>query len=421
MKILIFSTTPINEATKLMGIKSNYNGAGWMTSLIPLLSEKVEVDLTVLFMLNGISKIQFIDNDKVKYYAVPFEQRNKYTKVTEKNFKTIIDEVKPNIIHIFGTEGPTALTMINAANDKYKVVVQITGLVSIISKHYLYGIPYFWQNFRSIGDLLRNQGIKIGMKNFRNNGLREIEILKRSNYVIGKTSWDRINLHLINPKANYYKNNEILRTPFYENHWKYECCEKHSIFMSQGTDPIKGMHYAILAMSIIIKKFPDAKLYVAGGNIVKDDLIIDKIKMTGYGAFIKQLIIKFNLQNNVFFIGNLDEDQMAIRCTKSNVFIVPSLMENESNSLSEAKLVGVPCIASYVGGVVDRIEHGVDGFLYNFAEYNILAYYICLLFENIELAKSISIMASKNASATNNSKANVDSLIKIYGDVINNE
>jgi len=115
-------------------------------------------------------------------------------------------------------------------------------------------------------------------------------------------------------------------------------------------------------MPLILKRFPDTKLYVSGQNITKSDTLKDKLKISSYGKYIKELIEKYNLQKNVLFTGILDEKQMCKRYLKSHVFVSPSIVENESNSLSEAKILGVPSVDSYVGGVIDRIEHGKDGF-----------------------------------------------------------
>ena len=53
----------------------------------------------------------------------------------------------------------------------------------------------------------------------------------------------------------------------------------------------------------------------------------------------------------------------------ANVFVMPSSIENHSSTLIEAMIVGVPCVASDVGGISELITHGKTGFLYRFEEY----------------------------------------------------
>ena len=111
---------------------------------------------------------------------------------------------------------------------------------------------------------------------------------------------------------------------------------------------------------------------------------------------------------------------MAQRLLKANVFISASSMENESNSLSEAKLIGVPCVVSYAGGTASRIEHGVDGFHYQYEESYMLAYYIDRIFSDSELTATISRNAVRQAEIVNNGKMNIASLKNIYKDILGN-
>ena len=57
------------------------------------------------------------------------------------------------------------------------------------------------------------------------------------------------------------------------------------------------------------------------------------------------------LEDKVSFLGPLNAEQMKAEYLRSNVFLCPSSIENSPNSLGEAQMLGVPCVASYVGGI----------------------------------------------------------------------
>lgn len=75
---------------------------------------------------------------------------------------------------------------------------------------------------------------------------------------------------------------------------------------------------------------------------------------------------------------------MKERYLKSQVFVLPSSIENSPNSLGEAMLLGVPCIASDVGGVRCLMTHSVEGLIYPADDPRLLAYDICEMFAHPE-------------------------------------
>lgn len=77
---------------------------------------------------------------------------------------------------------------------------------------------------------------------------------------------------------------------------------------------------------------------------------------------------------------------MLERLLKTHVFLLPSAIENSSNSLGEAMLLGMPCVASNSGGTQDILEHKKEGYLYPYTEPAMCAEYISKIFENDELA-----------------------------------
>ena len=110
----------------------------------------------------------------------------------------------------------------------------------------------------------------------------------------------------------------------------------------------------------------------------------------------------------------MNEKNVIEYMLRSNVFVSPSSIENESNALSEAKLLGLPCICSYVGGTTRRIQHEYDGFQYQYEKSYMLAYYLRKIFDNDKLAVELGTHASESAKITNDIETNVNRMRKIY-------
>ena len=101
---------------------------------------------------------------------------------------------------------------------------------------------------------------------------------------------------------------------------------------------------------------------------------------------------------------------MCNRYLKSNVFVCPSAIENSPNSLGEAQLLGVPCVASYVGGSMDMMIGNEDN-LYRFEEVEVLAQKICNIFANCRTAN---VSMQECAAIRHDGKKNSEQLYSIY-------
>lgn len=332
----------------------------------------------------------------------------------------ILKKEKPDIIHIWGTEGSHSLAMVEAAKRCAlidRTIISMQGLVSFCYYHYNAYLPANVIYRYTIRDVIKGN-IASSQRAFRKRGEIEIKAIQNVNHVIGRTEWDRICAKLINPSAKYHHNNETLREEFYTGQiWTIDNCCRHSIFCSQSNYPIKGVHIAIEALSLIVKEFPDAHLYIGG----KDYSKLPFYKLSSYGKYLIELIRKYKLSDNVTFTGYMSAEQMVDRYLKTHVFLSASSIENSPNSLGEAMLLGVPCIASNVGGVSSIFTSEVDGKMYPADEYYILAEYICEVFRDDSLAIKYSQNANKHAIETHDPIENLRKLIEIYSSLLWNE
>ena len=419
MNILWLINIPLPEASQLMGENPSPFG-GWLINASKDLANKEDVELSIAFPSNKANKFRELKGEKINYYPfIPVKENDNKVIENNESFETLLNNLKPDIVHIYGTEIAHTLSIVNTCNKiNIKTVISVQGLVSIIEKHMYSNLPIYAIYGNTFRNIIRKDNVRGLKKLFRNRGKNEIEAIKRTNHIIGRTTWDKACSNQINPQANYHFCNETLREEFYKHQWDVNDCEKHSIFLSQGQYPIKGLHYMLEAIPLILKRFPKAKVYISGKDITKSDSIKDKLLMTYYGKYIKKMIKKLNLERNVVFTGPLDEKKMCQRYLKSHVFVCPSSIENSPNSLGEAMILGVPSVASYVGGIPDMLKDKEEGFLYQHDAPYMLAQYVCEIFENQDLALKFSKNARERALKTHDRDENTRRLIEIYRDVL---
>lgn len=405
MKILWVCNIALPKIAEKEKLTASFGG-GWLVGLSEDLLKTDGIKLTICFP--NSKKLASTDTVPAYYSFNP--------STAEQDLLDIISVSKPDVIHIFGTEFRHTLDCVDACEKlgvSDKVVINIQGLVSVVAKHYTAGLDHKTLKAKTLRDFIKGGNIYKGAKMFEFRGKNEISALKKVKHIVGRTDWDKACLSWINPDAEYHFCNETLRGEFYKHKWKYDECEKHSIFVSQCKNPIKGFHFVLEAMPMILSKYPDAKVYTTGKDLINIKGM-DKLKMTYYQVYLRKLIKKYGLEDKVVFLGILDEKEMCDRYLKSNVFVSASSIENSPNSVGEAMILGVPTVSSDVGGVKNLLEHNKEGFVYQTDAPYMMAYYVCELFGNQDLTEMFSQKAHEHANTTHNRATNLSRVIEIY-------
>ena len=411
MKVLWITNVALPDVCKDLNVRVSPFG-GWLTGYL----NEILNNVTCLVSVFPFSKTVKGSSGSITYYGFKLKGNKKELL---NYFSDIIDKEKPDVIHIFGTEYTHSNLMMKASKELgmlRNTVVSIQGLVSVIANHYFAYLPRKVIYGFTLKEVLKRNNVKLSAEKFKEQGVLEVETLKEVKNVIGRTDWDEACVKQINPNINYYFCNESLRESFYDKEWNLENCEKHSIFVSQASYPIKGFHLMLEGFKEIVKKYPDAKLYTTGKNplTLKG---VDRLKRGFYSKYLGKLIKKYKLENNVEFLGFLSEEKMVERMLKSHVFVSPSSIENSPNSVGEAMLLGVPTVSGDVGGVKNMLTHGKEGFIYPADEPYMIEYYVSKIFESSDLAKEISKSAKEHAEYTHNRFLNGKTLMEIYNNI----
>lgn len=412
-KVLWLCNIKLPIISELQNIPSSPYG-GWLDRVSKDLI-KVGHDLCIVYPSGTYEEGQV---DNLSYYG--FGNSN-----TGKIFIDILHKVNPDVIHIWGTEYKHSYIMTECLKECGIIdrgIISIQGLVSVIAEHYFVKLPWRVIHGFTFRDLIKKDNVFGAMKTFRKRGKYEVKAIQNVKHIVGRTDWDKACTQIINPEACYHHCDETLRESFYKATWSIGKCERYSIFVSQASYPVKGFHILLEALPEIIKKHPDTIVYVAGHDPTYSNASWkDKLRRTYYGKYLIEMITKNDLHYKVIFTGPLNETQMRDRYLKSHVFVSCSMIENESNSISEAKLLGVPVVASYVGGVTSRVKHGVDGLTYQHDAPYMLAYYVNKIFDDDGLAIKIGGEARDYAIQTHDADININQMMNLYTKVATGE
>lgn len=394
MKILWFTNIPVS-------IKNDIKGTGtWLNSLLAEIEKNLE--LTVCYY--GLNDNCFGDNN-ISHIVL---KRNKYKYFLPPNFKkeqnlkkylNIVDNVKPDIIHIHGTEND----FINILDFKYKlppIVISIQGNLTIIKKFYFRG-------FSPLHCLLTfNLKYIFYYILFTHLSKYEKRAMSNLNYVFGRTDWDYRITRALSPSSQYYKVDEILRNEFYFNEWSYLNRKKIIIFTTSGDALYKGIEVIFQTATILNHLDFDFEWRIAG--VSNQSKIFRLLKFYSINK----------IPNNLTFLGPLNSGEIVNEMLQSNLYINTSHIENSPNSLCEALLLGMPCISSMVGGIGSLISDGIDGILIQDGDPWVLSGTIINLKNDVEKLITIGRNARLRALLRHNKEKIVKDLLDGYNKII---
>ncbi len=418
MRVLWLCNIMLPFIAEQIGVKAS-NREGWLSGLVDRFEKNTvenQISLGICFPVNDRNSAVRGEFNGVSYYGF-YEnvlKETKYEKTLDTSLPGILEDFQPDIVHIFGTEFPHTLAMVKAFKDPDHILIGMQGVCAACAEHYMDGIPPYIRYRYTLRDLIKRDNIKSQQKKFQIRAKREAEAIKGVNHITGRTTLDKEFTAAIHQGVHYHFMNETLRSNFYNQRWSLHNCEKYSIFLSQGDYPLKGFHYMLQALPVIQRVYPETHVYITGNQITTHNTWRSRWKISSYGKYLLQLIKENKLDHSITFLGMVDSQEMCRQMLRAHVFVSPSTMENSPNSLGEAMLLGLPVVASSVGGVPDMLTHEEEGFLYPVDEVNLLANYVCKIFSDDLIAVQLSEHARIRAAKTHDPEENARCLEDIY-------
>ena len=168
--------------------------------------------------------------------------------------------------------------------------------------------------------------------------------------------------------------------------------------------PEKGHRYLIEALHLLNTKFnrQNFTATILGDGALKADLA--------------QLANRYHLSDRIQMPGFCND--IFSMLSTAHIFVLPSLHESSPNALIEAMGVGLPCIASSVGGVLDLIDHQENGLLIPPGASGALAEAINDILINQELAVDLGRNARRKIEEMFDNDRSIQQLQAVYQDCL---
>jgi glycosyltransferase involved in cell wall biosynthesis len=141
----------------------------------------------------------------------------------------------------------------------------------------------------------------------------------------------------------------------------------------------KGLLCAINAWAIVVKQFPNAKLWIIGEGPQEDEL--------------RNQIHHLNLDGRVVMPGVFDNVEDVLHA--ADLFVLPSHEEGMSLSLLEAMATGLPVVASDIPGNQKLVTHEQSGVLFPVDDHQTLSALLLKIISDHKFATSLENNARK--------------------------
>ncbi len=153
----------------------------------------------------------------------------------------------------------------------------------------------------------------------------------------------------------------------------------------------KGVDKVIEALGIVKKRIPDFLYIIAGEGPYEEEL--------------RQLAIKLDLSDRIFFSGYVSEECKHLYYQAADIFIMPSRemrnghVEGFGIVFLEAGAYSVPVIGGRSGGIPDAIEDGVSGLLVEPFDVEEISSAIIRLFEDEDYSREVGSRGRKRVES----------------------
>lgn len=222
------------------------------------------------------------------------------------------------------------------------------------------------------------------------------------------TNSEQIQRHLCEqyPNKNVLAIPNLLELPAEGVEYKKNNTEGKLILSVGRFAPEKGHRYLIEALHLLNEQYPEHRFTWRCTFLGEGELETE----------LHHLVAEYKLAEHIAFPGFCD-DVFSVLST-ADVFVLPSLHESSPNALIEAMGMGLPCIASDVGGIADLIDDGKNGIRVAPQDATALAAALHQVLTETDFATALGKNARLSVQQKFNNEESMRSLEEIYQRVV---
>lgn len=367
----------------------------------------------------GQNKLKRCDFDSIQQWALPnfsIDKNGLPPQNIKQMYNNILNEFKPDIIQIWGSENPLRLLPFVNEYPAAKVLT-MQGVLGSIADKSLIGLSYK-DVLKTLGirEIISRQNIYSVAQSFNGDAKFEAEMIKRSDFIITQSNWTDSQIRHLNNKARYFRVQRELRSDFInvEKKWTDFQHEKPIIYSAAVGYTLKGLHILIKALAIVKSYYPNVELRLAGA-IGRTDWLGD-----GYLRLILKYIKSNGLENNVTWLGAISSKDIILNLQQASVFVNPSFVESYSMVVAEAMSIGTPSVISYAGAMPELAEDKKEALFFTPGDFKQLAFCINSLLKDMNLSSKISVASQERSNLRLNKMDNALEQYTIYKEIIKN-
>jgi glycogen(starch) synthase len=146
----------------------------------------------------------------------------------------------------------------------------------------------------------------------------------------------------------------------------------------------KGFDLAVHAFERVLRRFPRARLVLAGEGAARPEL--------------ERLVEELGVAGSIQFVGPVPPQEVPALINSASLVVVPSRWNEPFGLVAlEAALMARPVVAARVGGLAEVVEHGQTGLLVERENYVALADAVLYLLSNFAIADQMGATARVRA------------------------